>query len=387
MPRLDFFKQKYDESTVLERAKKKAKQDIALQRVIEIVYFDPQVDDADLTQALSNGSGDDINPNDVKLRLRPQAQRLIEQERSKNTSKALAPQDTQTPAPQGQQASEDETITINANVTELPGTSIDSLEAEAVRIVLKAHTGVSLNARMKKWIIFVFKTFAPFAVLCLTIPESIWVFSHIYSKTDQTLEVLTGIFAVLVDFGYLYLTVLLELNKEAIFKRRRAGLEVEDHELKAVRLQEKLWWMVAVMDISAQVVFLYGATKDSTFFTHQVVWALVGIRILSLFITMFVVSFAGTELMTDVDTVANEQVERAAKLQRVMTTLGEARAKQKEARMKLEQMEEDRNLRREGERFLTELYADAREEAKRQREAVRRMRNQGLDDQENGTLR
>ncbi|GHO50953.1 hypothetical protein [Ktedonospora formicarum] len=382
MPRIDFFKQKYDESTVLERAKKRAKKNLELQRVIEIIYFDPQVNDRDIAQSLSSISNTATHPNEVKLRLHPQAQRLIDQERSKNASQALAPSDTEAPTMQGSQGQEDESVTINADVTELPGTSIDSLEAEAVRIVLKAHTGVSLNARMKKWIIFIFKTFAPFAVLCLTIPESIWVFSHIYSKSDQTLEILTGVFAILVDFGYLYLTVLLELNKEAIFKRRRAGLEVEEHELKAVRLQEKLWWMVAVMDISAQVVFLYGATKDSTFFDQRVVWVLVAIRILSLFITMFVVSFAGTELMTDVDTVANEQVERANKLQRVMSTLGEARAKQKEARIKLEQMEEDRKLRREGEKFLTELYSDAREEAKRQRETMRRMRNQGVSAQD-----
>lgn len=252
---------------------------------------------------------------------------------------------------------------------------IPLLPLNAITIVMKSYSGVTLAAKIKRVVLFLFKTFAPLAVLCLTIPESIYVFTHIYRALDLTLSILTGIFAVLVDFGYLYLTVLVELNKEAMFKRRRAGLEVEDYERKALRVQSMLWWIVAAMDMAAQVVFLYGATQGSTFFAYPVVMTLVAVRILSLFITMFVVSFAGTELMTDVDVVANEQVERIDKVNKIMVAGATARQKKVEGRIRLEQIEADQELRREGDRFLREMYADARDDARRTREEMRQLRS------------
>jgi hypothetical protein len=367
MPRLDFFKRRYDESTVLERARKRAS-DQHLQGTLDILYFHPGASDEEIARELK------LDEQSVRLRLRPQAQRLIDQERARNSGAIVGPV-------QGAVVAADpDTGPLETTVTELAPGSIDEMEAQAIQVVMKANVGVSLDNHLRKAVLFLFKTFAPFAVLSLTIPESIYVFSHIYRHPDQLLSVLTGVFALLVDFGYLYLTVLLAMNKEAIFKRLRAGLEVEPHERRAVSKQTILWWLVAVMDTLAQVVFLYGATKDSAFFPVWLVMTLVGVRILSLFITMFVVSFAGTELMTSVDKTTNEQVERAYAVSKVLSATGKARLQRMEARIKLEQLVADQELRREGEKFLTDLYADAREEARQLREATRRLRLQGPGD-------
>ncbi|GER88891.1 hypothetical protein KDW_30530 [Dictyobacter vulcani] len=364
MPKLDFFTKKFGEETVLKRAQKQAKNP-ALQRTIEILYFEPYATDEDIAQVLSDGTTV-IDPTAVRLQLRPQAKQLIEQERAKNNV-AL------TPAPT---VVTEVTPEAPGNTTVLAETSIDSLQAQAVGIVMSAHSGVTINAKIKTKVIFLFKTFAPLAVLFLTIPESYWVFTHLYAgefAQDKVLPILTGVFAVLVDFGYLYLTVLLEMNKEAMFKRRRAGLEVEGHEKHAVHVQSALWWLVAGMDVLAQFVFLYSATHNSTFFSATLVTALAGVRVFSLFLTMFVVSFAGTELMTDVDVVANEQIERAEKVSRVLSALGTARQKEQKAKIELENMIADQDFRRENERYMKEMYADARENA---REDARRAREE-----------
>jgi hypothetical protein len=244
--------------------------------------------------------------------------------------------------------------------------TLEQMETEALRMVAKANTGGGLPHLLNRVIIFVFKTFAPFAVLFLTVPESIWVFTHLYADPDQTLVTLTGLFAILVDLGYLYLTVLLAMNKEALFQRRRAGIEIEAHEKRAILLQTILWWIVAPMDTLAQVVFLYSATKDSTFFVYGVVMLLVGVRVLSLFLTMFVVSFAGTELMTSVDRVANQQVEQANAAGRVLSALGTARLVRQRARAALQEELEAQELRREGQKLLSEVYSDARATVRRQ---------------------
>jgi hypothetical protein len=358
MGKLDFFKKTYGESTVLERALKQAKKDSLLKQVLEILYYDPYATDATIVGAISTPTAP-ISEDTVKTLLRPRAQRLIENERAKNTPTPL-------PTPE-----EEPTKAVPDTLEEL---TIDDMEKQAVHIVMSAHSGVTLNAKMKMVVIFLFKTFAPFLVLLLTIPESYWVFTHIYAGTfaqDKVLPILTGVFAVLVDMGYLYLTVLLELNKEAMFKRRRAGLEIERHEFRAVRLQSVLWWIVALMDVLAQFLFLFSATHGSTFFDQRLILALVCVRVFSLFITMFVVSFAGTELMTNVDVVANEQVERADKVSRVLGALGIARQKQMEAKLKLENMVADQEFKRAGEAFLKDMYDDARNDAKRLREQMR----------------
>ncbi len=255
---------------------------------------------------------------------------------------------------------------VDTTVTELSPMTLDQMEAEALRMVAKANTGIDLHNVLNRVVVFLFKTFAPFAVLVLTIPESMWVFTHLYKNPDAVLVTVTGIFAVLVDFGYLYLTVLLAMNKEALFQRRRAGIEVEAHERWVVRVQTALWWIVAPTDTLAQVVFLYSATKDSTFFAYSLVLVLVAVRVFSLFLTMFVVSFAGTELMTSVDRVANQQVERAKATGRVMDALGMARLARQRARADLQEELEEQELRQEGRRLLSEIYADARVAVRRQ---------------------
>lgn len=154
---------------------------------------------------------------------------------------------------------------------------------------------------------------------------------------------------------------------------------MEDYERRAVRVQSVLWWLVAAMDMSAQVVFLYGATQGSTFFPYPVVMTLAGVRIASLFITMFMVSFAGTELMTDVDVIANKQVERIDKVNKIMVAGAKAKERKTETRIRLEQIEADQDLRREGDKFLKEMYKDARDEAKRAREEARQRRNRPPD--------
>lgn len=351
MPRIDFWKRTYGEDTVLERAQKRVKNDVALRRVLDILYFDANASDTDIATEVSKIQNVTVDANEVRLRLRPQALQLIARERARNT-----------PNPPVADA------VLTTTVTEMESDTIDGMEADAIAVVNKANSGVGAQHALNKVIIFLFKTFAPLTVLALTIPESIYVFSHIYTHPDDTLRILTGIFAVLVDFGYLYLTVLLAMNKEAMFKRQRAGMEIEPHERKAVRVQSVLWWIVAFMDMLAQAVFLYGATQDSTFFAHGLVLALVSVRILSLFLTMFVVSFAGTELMTSIDKITNEQIERANNIGKVLTATGEARLRKQDARQKLERAIRLQDLQREGDILLGEIYADARNNVRQQRQ-------------------
>jgi len=353
--RFDFWKQTYGEDTVLERAQKQVKKDVLLQRVLEILYFDETVSDADIAGEVSKEQNVEVDANEVRLRLRPLALHLIARERAKNAPEVryeLPPPD---PPP------------IEATVTELENTSIDDMEADAIRVVVKAQSSVGVQHYLNVAIIFLFKTFAPLAVLFLTIPESIYVFTHIYAHPDDLLRTLTGVFAVLVDFGYLYLTVLLAMNKEAMFKRERAGIEIERHERNAVRVQSVLWWLVALMDMLAQSTFLYGATQGSTFFDSRLVLALVAVRIVSLFTTMFVVPFAGAELMTSIDKITNEQIERANNIGKVLAATGAARLKKQDARMQLEEAIELQNLQREGNKLLSEIYADARKNVREQR--------------------
>ncbi|MBA2681322.1 MAG: hypothetical protein H0U76_23340 [Ktedonobacteraceae bacterium] len=368
MPRFDFWKKTYAEATVLERAKGHAKNDVVLQRVIEAVYFNRNASADDLAKVASDATTI-VDPTRVKLHLRPQALRLIDLERAKNNepipAQAVGPPPAAGPGP------------VPPPVDTLTDPTIDDVTAQAVRAVMHAQTSTTLNTRIKKVALFVFKTFAPLSVLCLTIPESIWVFTHIYTNPDSVQDALAALFAILVDFGYLYLTILVELNKEALFRRRRAGLEIEPYERRAVRLQSLLWWVVAVFDILAQLVYLYSVTRDSLTFDPRLVLLLVVVRILSLFTTMFVVSFAGTELMTDIDIVANQEIERASRIERLLVALGMARHKQLEARQKIENMIADQDLRREGEAYLKDMYADARDEARRQREALRHQRQAG----------
>ena len=353
MPHPDFWKRKYAEDTTLDRAKKRAKSNPALQKVIEVLYFDEQATDEEVAQAVSMGSNVEVDASQVKLLYRPQALRLIAQERAKVAPTAQEDR-PRLAAPKGDGP-------IDAEAVELEDDSIDAMEAEAVRAVKKAQSGMGLHGWLNKVNIEVFKVAAPYAVLCLTIPESIYVFVHIYTSPNDVLVILTGLFAVLVDFGYLYLTSLLSSNKEAIFRRQRANIEVERHEHRAVRLQSWLWWLVALMDTVAQVVFLYGATKGSTFFSQRIVMVLVAIRVISLFTTMFVLSFAGTELLTRIDKTANDHLERAHQVGRLLTAMGSARLKRQEAKGQLARSVELQNLQRDGDKLLAEIYADARD--------------------------
>lgn len=344
----------------LEMAKKQVKKDPKMQRVLEVLDTNPNANAEEIASVLSSGGGN-VTADVVRTYYLPRAKQLLQEARDQST--ALVPASSKGNKPASKERGQDDEIVINIPP---PGAdqgpiSLDQLEEDAVALVSKANTGVGLDNYLKKAIIFVFKTFGPLAVLALTIPESIWVFIHIYTHPDGVLSVLTGIFAVLTDFGYLYLTVLVSMNKEALFKRRRSGMEVEAHEKRAVRLQSVLWWCVAGMDMVAQVVFLYGATQNSTFFNYAVVLALAGVRILSLFMTMFIVSFAGTELMTSIDKTANEQVERANAVGKVLSAMGEARLRRQEARAKLQRAVELQQLQREGDKLLAEIYADARE--------------------------
>ncbi len=273
--------------------------------------------------------------------------------------------------------SADRPVEGSVTVTEVTEMTLEAMEAEAVSMVMKANTGTGLHNLLNRVVIFLFKTFAPFAVLALTVPESIWVFTHLYTHADQQLTFLTGVFAVLVDFGYLYLTVLLAMNKEAIAQRQRAGVVVEPHERGAVRFQTLLWWFVAPMDTLAQIVFLYSATKDSHFFAYTLVMVLVGVRVFSLFMTMFVVSFAGTELMTSVDRVTNQQIEQANAIGRVMAAMGTSRMVRQRAASALQEEIDEQNLRKEGQALLAEVYSDARENVRRRLRAPEPSANGG----------
>lgn len=356
----------------LDLAKKKVKKDKDMQRVLEILDANPQATADQIASVLgyqvdAQGTivaGAKVTPTIIATRHLPYAQQLLKDAHDTQAVVSAQTQATQPASGSGSgQSSQNGPIIVNIPGPDVSNgaANIDDMETMAIQVVAKANTGISLDNHLKKVTIFLFKTFAPFAVLALTIPESIWVFVHIYSHPDDTLRILTGVFAVLTDFGYLYLTVLLAMNKEALFKRQRAGMEVEAHEKRAVAIQSVLWWMVAGMDTVAQVVFLYGASKDSTFFDQRLVAALALVRVLSLFITMFIVSFAGTELMTTVDQTANEQVERAHAVGKVLSALGEARLKRQESRARLQRAIELQELQRQGDILLAEIYADARE--------------------------
>ena len=354
MPRLDFFKKKFDESTVLARAKKRASQSPQLAQVIEILYFNPEATAEDVLKAAGASMGSS-GVDEVRLRLMPQARSIIHAERARNTdlpkesdlstvtSRQLAPY-------QGQ----DECSLSN----------LDEIEEQAITIVMRANTGVTLDARLKKATILFFKTFGPYAVLTLTIPESFWVFSRMYAHLDTWLIVMTWLFATLVDLGYTYLTVLLAQNKEAMANRQRSGLGIEKHERRAVRIQTGAWWVVAALDILAQATFMVAAVQGQQHYSEWLVYGLVGARIASLFLTMFIVSFAGTELMTSIDRVTTEQVERAMSIKKVMAALAEARQTQQQAKIDLEQAIAAQDLLREGHKLLSELYEGAREDVR-----------------------
>ncbi len=372
----NFLAQNYTASP-LDLAKKKVKRDQDMQLVLEVLDANPSATPDEVAAVLGYritsmgqvAAGHHVSPTIVAARHIPYAQQLLKEA---HETQALVVAQTQAAQPASGQGVGQQTqngpIVINVPGPDVTNgvSNLDDMEAAAIQVVQKANTGVSLDNRLKKGTIFVFKTFAPFAVLLLTIPESIWVFTHLYSHPDEYLIALTGIFAVLTDCGYLYNTVLVAMNKEAMFKRRRAGMEVEPHEIRAVRLQSFLWWVVAGMDTVAQVVFLYGATKDTTFFDPSVVIVLALIRVASLFVTMFIVSFAGTELMTSVDTASNEQVERALAVGKVLDAMGQARLKRQEARAKLQRAIELQELQRQGDILIAEVYAEARENIREQ---------------------
>ena len=346
MSRLDFFKRKYDESTVLQRARKHANGDDILEAVLELLYFTPNLQAEDLQQAGGNRlAGCPLE--ELRHRYLPWAQSLIERERARNSTS-----DQPKEAPTSGQL-------LSLPLPE-PGVNLDDMEQQAITIVLKANTGITLDNRLKRWTITLFKTFGPYAVLALTVPESYWVFSHLFAHLDSALEVMTWLFATLVDLGYTALTVLVAMNKEAMGNRLRAGLAVERHERRAVTLQSWVWWLVAGLDVLAQASFLLAAVQGQHAYDARFVDVLIAARILSLFLTMFIVSFAGTELMTPIDRVTNEQIERAVSVKKVMGALGEARAKQLQARIELEQALATQELQREGYRLLADIYADAR---------------------------
>ncbi|MGB8343982.1 MAG: hypothetical protein WCD86_03805 [Ktedonobacteraceae bacterium] len=349
MSRLDFFKRHYDESTVLKRALAHTKH-AYVRAVIEVLYFNPDATPEQVKQAAGVLSGVDLE--EVRSRFMPQAQHWIDLERARNTPA----KDTVKP----KEARSRELAPATPNEVTGDGASLDEMEEQAITLVQKANTRLALDNRLKQWTITIFKTFGPYAVLALTIPESFWVFSRLYAHLDTSLEVMTWLFATLVDLGYTTLTVLLAMNKEAMQNRLRAGLEIEAHEHKAVRLQSVIWWFVAGLDILAQASFLLAATQGEHAYTSNFVLVLIGARIFSLFLTMFIVSFAGTELMTPIDRVTNEQVERAVAVKKVMGALGEARAKRVQAQIELEQALDAQELLREGNKLLAEIYSDAR---------------------------
>ncbi len=376
----DFLARNYTASA-LDDAKKRVGRDKAMQRVLEILDSNPQATPDDIAAVLgyrTDGQGTvvagaDVSPTIVATRHIPYAQRLLQEAHDAVTS---AQQVQQT----SQQQPQTGPLVVNIPAGGLTATplnaplTIEDLERETVSMVMNSGTETTWDKKLRRWTISAFKTVGPFGVLGLTIPETVWTFTHIYTAIDPTLTVMTWIFSFVLDFGFLAITNLLAENKDNINKKQIRNQPVEDHDKKVVGLQTAAWWIVAILDSAAQITFLAVATWGSHVFP---MWLTLGLsigRVIDLGVVMWVVSFAGVELTTNIDRVVNERLEMANGVRKLTEATNTVRMVQQEARLKLEENELEMARRREESDFLTDLRRESYVEVRELKEEARMKR-------------
>ena len=374
-------------------AKKKARKDPNLVRTLEVLESNPGATPEEIATVLGyrtaqgvTVAGHDVTPDIVRTFFLPRAQQLLQEARAAQTAVM--------PVTQSQLASASQvptqTITIPpagaSSSTALQPLSIDDLERETVTLVMNAGTQTTLEKKLRRLTITAFKTFGPFAVLALTIPETVWTFSHLYAALDWTLLVMTWIFSVVLDAGFLAMTNLVADNKENLNTRQQRGHDITQHDRHVVRLQTIAWWIVAVLDSGAQIVFLLVATWGSHVFP---VWLTLGLsfgRVIDLGVVMWVVSFAGMELTTNIDRVVSERLEMASGLRKISDATMQAREAQQDARIRMEKKDLELHRDREEADFLADLRRQSYQEVQDLKEESRQKRLSGSSSQSHKQL-
>lgn len=367
-----FLSKNYTESP-LEFAKKRAGKDDHLRRTLEVLDSNPQAGAEDIARVLGyqvvNGkvvAGQNVSPEIVQTYYLPRAHQLLQEARDKLVP-AVATSGQPAPTSQNQEVKEG-TIVVNVpppGTQPVAGTNamtIDDIEQENLHLVINAGAVTTWESKLRRWSISFFKTLGPYFVLLLTIPETIWVFTHIYASVDGWLVFMTWVFAFTLDFGYLAITNLVAANKENLNTKRVRGQPIEAHERLVVRKQTAAWWIVATLDSGSQIVFLVVATWGSHVFPLWLTLGLAMGRVLDLGVVMWLVSFAGVELTTRIQQVVNERMEMAVGLSRLSDATNVLREAQQEARIRLEEKEMDLNRRREETDFLADLRRQSFEE-------------------------
>lgn len=386
-------------ATPLDIAKKRVRGDAQMQRVLEILDTNPEASPEQIAAVLgyhtdANGNviaGQKVTPTIVGTRHIPYAKRLLQEARD---TAALVPTQSSAPEKKKQSASEQSSDT-EPLVIDIPGPNgsasdgkeaitLDDIEQETLRLVANAGNNKTLEKRLRRFTVSFFKTFGPFMVLALTIPETVWVFTHIYTVTNWTLILMTWIFSVVLDFGFLAITNMLADNKENLTRKQIRNQVIQAYERRIVARQSAAWWVVAALDSGSQLIFLIVATWGSHLFPVWLTFGLSGGRVLDLGIVMWVVSFAGMELTTKVEEVVSERLEMAEGIKKVSAATDALREAQQEARIHSEQRELDLQRDREEAAFLARLRRDSFTEIHEMRDAMRGRHKQieGPDDDE-----
>ena len=280
----DFLSKNYNASP-LEEAKKKVRNDQEMHRVLEVLEANPSATSDEVAAVLgyrtdTNGvvtAGRKVTPTIVGARHIPYAKQLLKEAHEAQTLAVVPPQP---PQPASGQQSQTGPLVINipahgdAPVVGNDAITIDDIEAETIKLVMNAGNTKTVEKRLRRATISAFKTFGPFGVLALTIPETVWVFTHIYVTAELTLVLMTWVFSVVLDFGFLAITNLLAENKENINKKQIRGQVIEKHERQTTNKQTAAWWVVAVLDSGSQLIFLLVATWGSKMFPP---WLTIGL--------------------------------------------------------------------------------------------------------------
>lgn len=389
-----FLSGNYTESP-LAFAKKQVKKDARMQRVLEILDANASASAEETARVLGyrvvSGAvvaGHDVTPEIVKTYYLPRAQRLLQEARDKLLP--VVTTSTQATAAAQNQAEKEGKLVVNVpppGAQPVPGSdaiTIDDIEQENLRLVTNAGTVTTWESRLRRWSISFFKTLGPYLVLLLTIPETIWVFMHIYTALDGWLVFMTWVFAFTLDFGYLAITNLVAANKENLSVKRIRGQIIESHERWVVRKQIAAWWIVAALDSGSQIVFLVVATWGSHVFPLWLTLGLAAGRVIDLGVVMWLVSFAGVELTTKIQQITNERMEMAVGLTKLSEATNVLRDAQQDARIRLEEKQMDLDRKREEADFLADLRRQSYEEIhdlKREARERRRQLDGPRDDQ------
>lgn len=378
-------------ATPLDIAKKRVARDAQMQRVLETLDTNPDATPEQVAAVLgyrtdANGNviaGQKVTPTIVETRHIPYAKRLLQEARD---AAALVPAQSSVPE-KGQQRPSGQPSEREPLVIDIPGPggsasggketlTLDDIEQETLRLVANAGNNKTLEKRLRRFTVSFFKTFGPFMVLALTIPETVWVFTHIFTVVNWTLILMTWIFSVVLDFGFLAITNMLAENKENLTRKQIRNQVIQAYERRIVARQSAAWWVIAALDSGSQLIFLIVATWGSHLFP---VWLTLGLssgRVLDLGIVMWVVSFAGMELTTKIEEVVSERLEMAEGIKKASAATDALRDAQQEAHIRSEQRQLDLQRDREEAAFLAQLRRDSFTEIHEMRDERRSRRKQ-----------